>query len=67
MDDPLKLNDAPVANSVRLARAAPHPEVERLYTRLTSGQHADPLEVRTLLLTHLVYVAYRDIKESLFP
>jgi len=65
MDDPLKLHDAPDANAVRLARAAPHPAIEQLYARLTGGQHPDSVEVRVLLLAHLVYLAYRDIKESI--
>jgi hypothetical protein len=64
MHDPLHLNSSPQANEDRLARAAPHPEVHRLYTRLTSNQHADSVELRVLLLTHLVYIAYRDLKES---
>ena len=64
MDDPLNLNKTPDANEIRLARAAPHPDVERLYTRLTSAQHADSVDVRVLLLAHLVYIAYRDLKES---
>ena len=64
-DDPLKLKDSPQANEDRLARAAPHPEVQRLYTRLTSSQHADSIDFRVQLLAHLVYIAYRDLKESL--
>jgi hypothetical protein len=63
-DDPLQLRDKDPANVVRFARAAPHPEIERMHTRLTSGQHADADEVRLVLLAHLIYLAYRDIKET---
>ena len=64
-DDPLHLRDKPEANAIRLTRAAPHPAVEELHSRLTSRQHADSVDVRLVLLAHLIYVAYRDIKESL--
>ena len=63
-NDPLRLRDKPEANTIRLARAAPHPSVEELHSRLTSHQHADSMDVRLLLLAHLIYVVYRDIKES---
>jgi hypothetical protein len=64
MNDPLQLRSEPTANEIRLARAAPHPDVERLYARVTNGQHADSIEVRVLLLAHLIYIAYRDVKET---
>jgi hypothetical protein len=64
MNDPLQLCGKPTANDIRLARAAPHLDVERLYARITNGQHADSIEVRVLLLAHLTYIAYRDIKET---
>jgi len=64
MADPLQLRDQEPANEVKLARAAPHPEIERLYRRLASGECADSSEVRLMLLGHLVYIAYRDIKET---
>jgi hypothetical protein len=65
MDDPLQLRGKDAANAVRLARAAPHPDFERIYRRITSGDVADSSEVRLLLLTHLIYVAYRDLKEAI--
>jgi len=64
MNDPLQLRGKPTANDIRLARAAPHIDVDRLYARITSGQCADSIEIRVLLLTHLIYIAYRDIKET---
>jgi hypothetical protein len=65
MDDPLQLRGKDPANAVRFARAAPHPDVERIYRRITSPDVADSSEVRLLLLTHLVYAGYRDIKETI--
>jgi hypothetical protein len=64
MTDPLQLLGKDPANSVRIARAAPHPDIERIHKRLTSGEYADAHEVRLALLAHLVYFAYRDIKET---
>ena len=64
MTDPLQLRGKDPANSVRIARAAPHPDIERIHKRLTSGECADAHEVRLALLAHLVYFAYRDIKET---
>jgi hypothetical protein len=65
MDDPLQLRGKDAANAVRFARAAPHPDFERIYRRITAQDVADSSEVRLLLLTHLIYVAYRDIKQAI--
>jgi hypothetical protein len=64
MDDPLQLRVKDPANAVRFARAAPHPDVERIYRRITARDQADSSEVRLLLLMHMVYIAYRDLKEA---
>jgi hypothetical protein len=64
MIDPLQLSGKPHSNATAVSRAAPHPDVERLYARVTNGQHADSIEVRVLLLAHLIYIAYRDVKET---
>ena len=53
-DDPLQLRATDPANAVRFARAAPHPDIERIYRRLTSGEHADAHEMRLVLLAHLI-------------
>jgi hypothetical protein len=63
-NDPLQLRQQGPANSVRFARASPHPDIERIHKRLTSGEGADANEVRLVLLAHLVYLTYRDIKET---
>jgi len=65
LDDPLGFHDKPDATLVRLARALLHPDVERLYRRITANELADATEVRVLLLAHLVYGAYRDLKETI--
>jgi hypothetical protein len=65
MEDPLQLHERGPANAVRFARAAPHPDLERIFRRITATDQADSSEVRLLLLAHLIYVAYRDIKETL--
>jgi hypothetical protein len=63
-NDPLQLHDKPMAYTTRAARIAPHPQVERIFQRLTSDSHADSLEVRVLLLTYLTYAMYLDLKET---
>ena len=65
MTDPLQLREKGAANSTRIARAAPHPDIVGVHRRLTSGEYADAHEVRLALLAHLIYFAYRDIKESI--
>jgi len=66
MDDPLSLNNTIKANETRLTRATPHPEVVGLYERLTDGQYADSLELRVALLSHMIFIAYCDLKESAY-
>jgi hypothetical protein len=67
MNDPLKLQDLPTTGPVRIARVAPHRDVEGLYCRITNGSYADSSDVRLVLLAHLVYIAYCDLKETLTP
>jgi hypothetical protein len=63
-EDPLQLHDKPMAHSTRAALIAPHPQVERIFQRLTSAVHMDSVEVRILLLAHLTYAMYLDLKET---
>lgn len=65
MRDPLQLTDKPNAVDVRIARAAPNPDLQRIYERITNPHFGDSLDVRVLLLAHLVYIAYRDLKDAL--
>jgi hypothetical protein len=63
-NDPLQLHDKPMAHTARAALIAPHPQVERIFQRLTSDSHADSLEVRVLLLVQLTITMYLDLKET---
>jgi hypothetical protein len=63
-NDPLQLHNKPMAHATRAAMVAPHPQVERIYQRLTSDSHADSLEVRVLLLAQLTITMYLDLKET---
>lgn len=65
INDPLQLCQRPDAVDVRLARAAAHPQIQGLYERITNPHHADSVDVRVLLVAHLVYCVYRDLKEAL--
>jgi hypothetical protein len=63
MDDPLALHSIPTPAPVRAEQAAPSPIISNLYRRITGNPGADSLETRILLLTHLVYLTYADLKE----
>lgn len=65
MHDPLQLSEQPDAVDVRITRSALHPEFQRLYDRITSPHYPDSIDVRVQLLAHLIYVAYRDLKETI--
>ena len=64
MQDPLQLREQPPAVSVIHAKSSPHPDIQRLYSRLAANLHGDSIEVRITLLTHLMYLSYLDIKET---
>lgn len=65
MQDPLALNDQPDALSIRAERAMPLANIARLYERMTNRDCADSLEVRVLLLAHLTYLIYEDLKGTI--
>jgi hypothetical protein len=64
-NDPLGLNDAPTPEIIRQDRAAPLPDVCRLHRRVTSSDSADSLETRVVILAHMLFLAYSDIKDHL--
>jgi hypothetical protein len=64
MSDPLGLNSVRTPESIRLERSAPLPMIKNLYNRMTHAYAADSLEVKLVLLAHLVYTAYTDLKEN---
>jgi hypothetical protein len=63
MDDPLNLRDVPTPAPIRAERVAPSSMILNLHKRLTGAYTADSVETRLVLLAHLVYLIYADIKE----
>ena len=63
MDDPLGLHSIPTPAPIRAEQVAPLPIISSLFRRITNNPGADSLETRVLLLTHLVYLTYTDLKE----
>ena len=63
-NDPLKLHEKPTAQAVRASQVAPTPQIEKIFQRLNSAEHADSTEIRILLLAHLIFAIYTDIKET---
>lgn len=64
MDDPLGLHCIPTPAPVRAQQVAPPPHISNLHKRITGSYTADSLETRVLLLAHLIYVTYTDLKET---
>jgi hypothetical protein len=63
MDDPLKLHSIPTPAPIRAEQIAPPVHLSNLYKRITGNYTADSLETRVVLLAHLVFLAYADLKE----
>ena len=63
MDDPLSLHSVPTPASVRSEQVAPAPVIVNLHKRLTGSYTADSVETRIVLLAHLVYLTYIELKE----
>ena len=64
MKDPLGLDATRTPECIRIERAAPLPMMNNLYRRITQEYSADSMDVKLLLLAHLVYMAYIDLKEN---
>jgi hypothetical protein len=62
-DDPLGLRTVPTPAPVRAEQIAPSPVIVNLHKRLTGSYTADSMETRIVLLAHLVYLTYIDLKE----
>ena len=60
--DPLGLASHPTAQSIRIARITPRSDVVQIMERITNPAYADAVEVKVLLLAHLIFKAYLDIK-----
>ena len=65
--DPLDLHKIRTPEVLRVSRARPDQRVIELYNRIISNQFADSLETKVVLLTHLCFLAYQDLKESVTP
>ena len=63
--DPLGLNTVATSEIIRIDRAAPLPEVSRLNNRLLNNECADSLETKVVILAHMIYLAYTDIKDTI--
>ena len=63
MKDPLGLDSVPVPEAVRAAKGAPLPQISDLHNRITNANYADSLEVKVVILAHMLYLAYTDIKD----
>jgi hypothetical protein len=63
MDDPLGLHSIPTPAPVRAQQVAPPAIISNLYTRITGSYGADSLETKVLLLSHLIYLTYADLKD----
>ena len=64
MQDPLGFDEEPPANTIKAERATPPDHVARLYARIINPACADSVDVRVLLLAHLTYVTYMNLKET---
>ncbi len=62
--DPLGLNETATPEIIREQRATPLAEIRDLNTRITSRDCADSLEVKVMLLSHLLYRIYADLKDT---
>lgn len=65
MDDPLGLHSVATPAPIRAEQVAPLPYIANLHKRITGNYTADSLETRILLLAHLVFVTYADLKETI--
>jgi hypothetical protein len=63
MNDPLGLNGVPTPVVTRAELAAPSPQIVGLHRRITGNYSADSIDSKVLLLAHLVYLTYFDLKE----
>jgi hypothetical protein len=63
MDDPLALREVATPTPIRAQQVAPAPMIVNLHNRLTAQYTADSVETRLVLLAHLVFLAYLDLKE----
>ena len=64
-NDPLNLNAIATPSMLRSNRVAPTPGIVNLHRRLTGQYTADSTDARLVLLAHLIYLTYADLKETI--
>lgn len=62
-NDPLGLAEMPTPQIAREQRAAPLSRIAGLHGRIINRDCADSLEVKVMLLAHLIYTVYADLKD----
>jgi hypothetical protein len=62
-NDPLGLGEMPTPQIARQQRAAPLSHIAGLHSRIINRDCADSLEVKVMLLAHLIYAVYVDLKD----
>jgi hypothetical protein len=62
-EDPLGLREISTPTHDRSRLIAPTADISSLHRRLTGSHTADSVELRLVLLAHLVFLAYSDLKE----
>jgi hypothetical protein len=66
-NDPLGLGEMPTPQAARERRAAPLNHIAGLHSRIINRDCADSLEVKVMLLAHLIYAVYADLKDINTP
>jgi hypothetical protein len=61
--DPLGLAETPMPQIARQQRAAPLSQIAGLHNRIVNRDCADSVEIKVMLLAHLIYAAYVDLKD----
>jgi hypothetical protein len=61
--DPLGLGEMPTPQITREQRAAPISHITGLHGRITNRDYADSVEVKVMLLAHLIYAVYIELKD----
>jgi hypothetical protein len=61
--DPLGLGEMPTPERAREQRAAPLSHIAGLHSRIINRDCADSLEVKVMLLAHLIFAVYADLKD----
>jgi hypothetical protein len=64
-DDPLALRDSQAGRRVTEVQSGPLPQVCALYSRLMNRDYADSVEIKVSLLSQMMFLIYKDLKENI--